>query len=118
MCSLREDLGHDVDDQEGQRAERHGPVYRLGHHPVTGGHDDAVRRHQADTDRRGQPDEREHPGVEQHEMLRSSINVLPWLGHDQSEDDHDEPGDHRRHDLRQVLANRSLRPRTHTLAAA
>jgi hypothetical protein len=114
---LREDLGHDVDNQEGQRAERHGPVHGLGHHPAAWGHDDAVGRHQADTDRRGQPDEREHPGVEQHKTLRSSIDVLPWLGHDQGEGDHDEARDQRRHDLRQVLANRSPRARTHALTA-
>jgi hypothetical protein len=51
-------------------------------------------------------------------MLRSSIDVLPWLRHDQGEGDHDRAGDQRRYDLRQVLANRSLRPRTHTLTAA
>jgi hypothetical protein len=118
MRPLRENLGHDVDDQEGHRAERDSAVHGLGHHPVSRGHDDPVRGHQADGHRRGQPDEREDPGVIQHEMLRSSIDVLPWLRHDQSDSDHDDTGDQRRHDLRQVLANRSLRPRTHTLTAA
>jgi hypothetical protein len=115
---LRENLGHDVDDQESQRAERDGAVHSLGHHPVSRGHDDPVRGQQADGHRGGQPDEREDPGVVEHEMLRSSIDVLPWLRHDQREGDHDRSGDQRCHDLRQVLANRSLRPRTQTLTAA
>jgi hypothetical protein len=91
--SLRENLGHDVDNQKGQRTERDGAVHSLGHHPVSRGHEDPVRRHQADAHRRGQADEREDPGVVQHEMLRSSINVLPGLRHDQGEDDHDRTGD-------------------------
>jgi hypothetical protein len=118
VSPLREDLGHDVDDQERECAERHRPVHGLGHHPVSRGHDDPVGGQQADADRGGQPDEREHPRVEQHEMLRSSIDVLPGLGHDQGQGDHHDADDQRRHDLRQVLANRSLRPRTHPLAAA
>jgi hypothetical protein len=45
---LRKNLGHDMDDQEGQCAERDGAVQGLGHHAVSRGHDDPVRGHQAD----------------------------------------------------------------------
>jgi hypothetical protein len=115
---LREDLGHDVDDQESQCAKGHRPVRGLRHHPVSRSHDDPVRCHQADGDGSRQPDEREHPGIEQHETLRSSVNSPALLGHDQAEDNHGQAGNQRGRDFRHVLANRALRPRTHPLAAA
>jgi hypothetical protein len=39
---LGQDLRHDVDDEEGQRAEGHRPVHGLSHHPVSWRHDDPV----------------------------------------------------------------------------
>jgi hypothetical protein len=118
MYPLRENLGHDVDNQEGQGAKGNCPMSGLGHHPVSRGHDNPVGRDQTDGHRCSQPDEREHPGVEQHEVLRSRINVPAGLGHDQSEDDHGDAGDQRHHNLRKVLANCSLCSGVHTLAAA
>jgi len=81
--TLGQDLGDDVNDQERQRAEGEGTVHGLRHHPVAGRHHDAVRGHQAQQHRAGQADEREHPGVVQHESLRSCVNVTAGLGQDQ-----------------------------------
>jgi hypothetical protein len=82
---LGQDLGHDVDDEECQCAEREGAVHGLRHHPVSGRHEDPVGGQQSYHHRPGEGDEREHPGVEQHEMLRSGINVAAGLGDDQYE---------------------------------
>jgi hypothetical protein len=77
---LGQDLGDDVNDQERQRAEGEGTVHGLRHHPVSGRHDDAVRGQQAQQHRTCQADEREHPGVVQHEALRSCVNLPAGLG--------------------------------------
>jgi len=45
MGSLGQDLGHDMDDEKDQRAEREGTVNGLRHHPVTRRHDDPVGGH-------------------------------------------------------------------------
>jgi hypothetical protein len=116
--SLREDLGDDVDDEERQRAEREGAMHGLRHHPVPGPHHDPVGGDQAEQHGPGQADESEHPGVVQHEALRSSVNDVTDLGERQHQDDHHDGGAQRRHDLRRVLPSRSLRPRMHTLTMA
>ena len=116
--TLGQDLGRDMDDQERQRAEREGTVHGLRHHPVSGCHDDAVGGQQAHEHRPGETDEREHPGVIQHEMLRSSIDGMAGLGADQHENDNHGDSDHGCHDLPHVVASRSLCPRMHTLTTA
>jgi hypothetical protein len=118
MRSLRQDLGGDMDDQERQRAEREGAVHGLRHHPVSGRHDDAVGSYQAQQHRAGEADEREHSSVIQHEMLRGSIDGMAGLGADQHEYDYHGGGDQGGHDLRHVVASRSLCPRMHTLTTA
>ena len=115
---LGQDLGDDVNDQERQRAEGEGTVHGLRHHPVSGCHDDAVRGHQAQQHRTCQADEREHPGVVQHEPLRSCVNVTAGLGQDQHGYQDDDGGDQGGHDLPHVVASRSLCPRMHTLTTA
>jgi hypothetical protein len=82
---LGQNLGRDVNDEERQRTEREGTVHGLCHHPVPGRHDDPVGGQQAYHHRPGEGDEREHPGVEQHKVLCSSINVPAGLGGDQYE---------------------------------
>jgi hypothetical protein len=82
---LGQDLGDDVDDEECECAERDGPVHGLCHHPMSGCHHGPVSGYQADHDRSGEADEREHARVEQHEMLRRGVDVTPGRGHDQHE---------------------------------
>jgi hypothetical protein len=107
-----------MDDQERQRAEREGTVHGLRHHAMSGRHDDAVGGHQPHQDRPGEADEREHPGVIEHEMLRGSIDGVTGLGHHQHEYDYHGGGDQGCHDLPRVVASRSLCPRMHTLTTA
>jgi hypothetical protein len=115
---LGQDLGHDVDDEEYQRAEGDRAVHGLSHHPVCWRHDDPVSGQEADHYRTGEADEREYPRVKEHEMLRGSINISTGLGHDQHEYDNDKYGDHGCHDLPHVVPSRSLRSRVHTLTTA
>jgi hypothetical protein len=115
---LRQDLGHDVDDQEGQRAEGEGPVHGLGHHPVPGRHHDPVGGDQAEQHGTGEADERQHPGVVEHEMLRRRVDVPADLGQGQYGHDDDGGGDQRCRDLPRVVSSRSLCPRMHTLTTA
>jgi hypothetical protein len=93
-------------------------VHGLRHHPVSRGHDDPVGGHQADGYRPSEAEEREYPRVIQHETLRNGINVTAGLRGGQHEYDHDRSGDQCRHDLRQVVASRSLCSRMHTLTTA
>jgi hypothetical protein len=115
---LSQDLGDDMDNEEGERAERDGPVHGLCHHPVSGRHHGPVGGHQADHDRGGQPDEREHSRVEQHEMLRRGVDLVAGGGHHQHEEDNDGRGGRNAHDLPLVVSSRSVPARVHTLTAA
>jgi hypothetical protein len=115
---LGQDLRHDVDDEKGQRAEGNRPVHGLSHHPVSWRHDDPVSGHEADQHRTGQADQREYPGVKQHETLSASINRTAGRGHDQHEYDNDGRGDHGRHDRPRVVPSRAPRSRMHTLTTA
>ena len=61
---------------------------------------------------------REHPGVVQHETLRSRVNLTAGLGQDQHGYQDGDGGDQGGHDLPHVVASRSLCPRMHTLTTA
>jgi hypothetical protein len=65
-------------------------VHGLRHHPVARCHHDPVGGHQAEQDRSRQADEREHPGVVQHEPLCSCVDVVADRGERQHQDDHDQ----------------------------
>ena len=78
-------LGRDVDEQEAHRAERDGPVHRLGDDPAARGHDDPVRREQADAYRRGEPDKGEDSRIKEQEMHQRHVNGV--TGHGYSGDD-------------------------------
>src|SRR5277367_2198809 len=78
---LRQDLGRDVHDEEGQRTEGDSTVHGLGHDPVPGGKDHPVGRDQAGSDRRGQPDKREYARVVEHEVLSRGIDTMTLAGH-------------------------------------
>jgi len=118
MRSLGQDLGHDMDDEKGQRAEREGTVNSLCHHPVARRHDDPVGSHQAEQHRPGQPDQCEHPSVIQHEVLRSGVDDMTGLGQRQHGYEYGNGGDRDCDDLPHVIASRSLCPRVHTLTTA
>jgi hypothetical protein len=118
MRPLGQDFGGDVDDEKGQRAERDGTVYGLGHHPVSGRHDDPVGGEQAHQHGSGQPDEREHSRVVQHEVLRRGVYDTAGRGDGQHDYDYGGSGDQGGHDLPLVVASRSLCPRMHTLTTA
>ena len=63
-------------------------MHGLRHHPVAGCHDDPVGGQQAQQHRTCQADEREHPGVVQHEVLRGGVDDgRPWSGQHGHEDD-------------------------------
>ena len=81
LRALGDDLGHDVDDQEAHRAERHRAVHRLGDDPAAGGHDDAVGREQANADRRGEPDKGEDSTIKEQEMHERHVNGVPGRGY-------------------------------------
>jgi hypothetical protein len=74
-------LGHDVDEQEAHRAERDGPVHRLGDDPAARGHDDAVGREQADAHRRSEPDKCEDSRIKEQEMHQCHVNGVPGRGY-------------------------------------
>jgi hypothetical protein len=107
-----------MDDEKDQRAEREGTVNGLRHHPVTWRHDDPVGGHQAEQHRAGQPDQREHPGVIKHEVLRGGINDVTGPGQRQHGYEYGSGGDRDSDDLPPVVASRSLCPRVHTLTTA
>ena len=77
---VREDLEHDVRDEERESAERDGTVHGLGDDPVARGHHDTVRGHDPDADRRCQRDQCEHARVEQHEVLGGEEDIAPSRG--------------------------------------
>ena len=77
---VREDLEHDVGDEERESAERDGTVHGLGDDPVARGHHDTVRGHDPDADRRCQRDQCEHARVEQHEVLGGEEDIAPARG--------------------------------------
>jgi hypothetical protein len=118
MHPLGQDLGHDVNDEKCQRAERDRTVHGLSHHPVSWRHYDPVSGQQSDQHRTGQADEREYPRVKQHEMLGSSIDVPAGRGHDQDEYDNDGHRDHGEDDRPRVVRSRPPRSRMHTLTTA
>src|ERR1700684_4396623 len=78
--ALRQDLGDDVDDQEGHRAERGRPVSRLYEHPVTRVKEHSVSGDKSETDGRTQSDKRENACVKQHEMLSSGVDNMTSTG--------------------------------------
>ena len=115
--ALREDLGDDVDDQEGNRAEGRGPVGRLREHPVPCVQEHAVGRDEPEPGRRAQRDKREDASVEQHEVLRGGVNYMTDAGQRQERHDDDDAGDCGGVDLGRVLGRHASSGRTCMLTA-
>jgi hypothetical protein len=90
---VRDHLQHDVGGQRGQRDQRHGPVEGLGEHPAAGGQDGPVGRGQPGADRRGERDQREHPGVEQQEALDLGGDHMSLAGGARGQGQHRSGGD-------------------------
>jgi hypothetical protein len=118
MHTLRQDLGHDVDDQERERAEGRGPVSRLHEDPVTGVQDHPVGGDESESDRRAQRDQREYAGVEEHEVLDSQVKHVTGTGQGQERDDDGRSGDRHAEYLARVLGNGPAGRRASALTAA
>jgi hypothetical protein len=116
--ALGEDLGGDMDYQEGHGAERSGTMRRLDEDPVTRVQDHAIGRDQSERDGCAQRYQREDAGVVEHEVLGSGIDDVSCAGQRQERDD----SDHARYsdaiELGGVLGDRAARGRAGDLTAA
>ena len=91
---------------------------RLDEDPVPGGQDHAIRRDQPEPHRSAQRDEREHSGVEEHEVLGGRIDDVPDAGKRQERDDDDYGAACDAVDLRRVLSGYPATGRASALTAA